>query len=82
MAEATQYIFSHQEIVSLLVKQQGLHEGLWQLSLNVGFGAANLGPNPSELNPSVIVQIGGIGIQRTTERNGLTVDAAEVNPEP
>ena len=80
MADATQYIFSHKELLTLLVKHQGLHEGKWQLVINFGFGAANAGPSPSELNPTAMIQIGGVGIQRTNEVNGVSVDAAEVNP--
>lgn len=80
MADATQYVFSHKELVTLLIKHQGIHDGQWQLLINFGFGAANVGPSPSEINPTAMIQIGGIGIQRTNESTGLSVDAAEVNP--
>lgn len=82
MAEATQYFFSHQEVATALVKAQGLHEGLWSLSVSFGFGAINIGsdPNAGDLSPSGIVQVQKIGLQRTTEKTSLAVDAAEVNP--
>jgi hypothetical protein len=80
MAEATQYTFSHQELLKVLVKHQGLHEGVWQLLVNFGFQAGNLGPNANELNPGAMIVIGGVGLQRTTEKTNLTIDAAEANP--
>jgi hypothetical protein len=82
MAEATQYTFTHQELVTLLVKSQGLHEGIWSLAVNFGFGAANLGSSltANDLYPSGIVQLQGVGLQRVTEQTTLTVDAALVNP--
>jgi hypothetical protein len=81
MAEATQYTFTHQELIKLLIKEQGLHEGVWQLIVNFGFAGSNVGPSVNDLNPAAVVAVGGIGIQRATgERTNLTVDAAEVNP--
>jgi hypothetical protein len=83
MADAT-YVFSHQELVELLVKAQGLHEGLWSLAITFGFGAAHMGSSATaeDMNPAAIVQVQHIGLQRVTERTSLSVDAAEVNPLP
>jgi hypothetical protein len=80
MPEATQYIFNHKELTTLLVKHQGLHEGLWQLSVSFGFAAANAGPGPADVNPAAIVLVTGIGLTKAAERNPLCVDAADVNP--
>lgn len=80
MADATQYTFSYQELVTLMLKQQGIHEGLWALSFNFGLQAANAGPNSSELKPVAIVAVLNAGIQKVSEASNLTVDAAEVNP--
>jgi hypothetical protein len=80
MAEATQYLLTHQELVTLLIKHKGIHEGIWQLLINFGFGAANIGPNAAALNPTAMIPITGIGIHRATELNALTVNAAVVNP--
>ena len=80
MAEATQYVFNHRELVTVLLKHQCIHEGTWQLLVNFGFAAVNVGPNPSELNPAAIIPVTGVGIQRATESNSLCVDASVVNP--
>jgi hypothetical protein len=82
MAEAQNYVFTYKEIATALVKQQGLHEGLWAVYVEFGIGAANLpaGPNPEIIVPAAIVPIVKMGIQRAPQPNSLTVDAAEVNP--
>jgi hypothetical protein len=82
MAEARQYIFSHKEVAEALVKQQGIHEGLWGIYIEFGIGAANIGATPEGDNvvPAAIVPIQKMGIQRFDEPSNLTVDAAEVNP--
>ena len=80
MAEATQYMYKIKELTAVLLKEQGIHEGLWQLLINFGFGAANIGPTESEMAPTAMVPVLAIGIQRVPEKNPMTVDAAEVNP--
>lgn len=80
MGEATQFNFSHRELLDLLIKAQDVHEGLWTLVVNFGLGAGNVGPNPNELNPAAIATVLSVAIQRTTENTNLTIDAATSNP--
>ena len=80
MAETNPVTFSYKEVVEALLKKQDIHEGLWALYIEFGIGAVNAGPSSDQLSPSAIVPVGKIGIQRTTEINNLSVDAAEVNP--
>ena len=80
MAETNLVTFSYKEVVEALLKKQNIHEGLWALYIEFGIGAVNAGPSSDQLSPSAIVPVGKIGIQRTTEINNLSVDAAEVNP--
>ncbi len=84
MAEPTQFTFSYKEVVEALIKQQGLHEGLWSLRVEFGFGAININTDEGskELSPAAIIPIKGLGLQKGTEDNSLTVNAAEVNPRP
>jgi len=84
MAEATRYIFTFKEVTEALIKQQGLHEGLWMFSAEFGLGAVNIGgaEGSKELSPAAIVPIKSVGLQQGTEDNSLTVDAAKVNPKP
>lgn len=80
MAEATQLVFSHKEVVTALLKAQGLHEGIWGLYMKFGIAGANVGPTPTELHPAAIVPVIEIGLQKFDEVNNLSVDAAKVNP--
>jgi hypothetical protein len=80
MAEPTQFLFTYKEVVTALLKQQGIHEGIWALAINFGIGAINAGPNAEQLAPAAIVPILGVGIQKATEVNNMSVDASLVNP--
>jgi hypothetical protein len=80
MAEAQQYVFTHKQLATILVKEQGIHEGLWVVQYTFGLAGTNAGPNAEELHPAAIVPILNVILGKTTERNALTVDAAEVNP--
>jgi hypothetical protein len=92
MPEIQTVSFDLRELAEILVKRQDLHEGLWGIYVEFGFGATNIGAtpigptpnssNPAEANilPASITMIRKIGIQRFPEPNNLTVDAAVVNP--
>lgn len=80
MAESTQYIFSHKEVIEALLKKQGIHEGIWALYVKFGIAAANLGSSESDLNPTAIVPLLEIGLQKGEKENNIAVDAAKVNP--
>jgi hypothetical protein len=75
-------MYKAKELTILLLKDRGIHDGFWQLLVNYGFGAANMGASEAEVAPSAIVQLLGVGIQKVPEKAPLTVDAAEVNPAP
>jgi hypothetical protein len=84
MPAANQYTFKHKELLTLLVKEAGLHEGRWRLTMNFGFGAGNFGPTDEEMNPGSVVVVNWVGLQKVepteVSPSALTVDAAEVNP--
>lgn len=80
MAEATQITFKHTELVELMLKKQGIHEGIWGLFVNFGFSASNIGPSDTDLSPAAIVGILGIGLQKFDKVSNIAVDAAKVNP--
>lgn len=80
MAEVQTYAFEFKEIVEALIKQQDLHEGIWQFYVEFGIVAGNMGPSANELRPSAVVPIQRIGILRVEKETNLTVDAAQVNP--
>jgi hypothetical protein len=84
MAEVDQYTFLYSEIVEALVRKQGLHDGVWQLRIEFGLSAANIKQveGSKDATPAAIVPVVKIGIQRGSELNNLSVDAAVVNPKP
>ncbi|NJA08276.1 hypothetical protein HC024_21485 [Methylococcaceae bacterium WWC4] len=83
MAEATQIMFTHREVVTALLKSQNIHEGIWALSVQFGMGAANIASNEDgeELNPAAIIPVLKIGLNRVDKINNLSVDASQANPE-
>jgi hypothetical protein len=82
MPEANQYVFAYKELVEMMIKKSGLHEGKWMLLANFGFAAINSGPSPNEIVPTAVAALQSIGIQKAIPDSppGLVVDAAEVNP--
>ncbi|MDD5321498.1 MAG: hypothetical protein PHD43_12950 [Methylococcales bacterium] len=82
MAETTQMLFSHKEVVTALLKDQNIHEGIWMLSIQFGMGAANVNQSEgsTDIKPAAIITVLKIGLQRTEDLNDLSVDAALVNP--
>ncbi|MBF0551068.1 MAG: hypothetical protein HQK60_11085 [Deltaproteobacteria bacterium] len=83
MAETLNYGFDHKEITELLIRKQGIHEGLWSIYLEFGLAGGNVNtglPDDPNLMPAAIVPITRIGIQKVDQPTPLTVDAAQVNP--
>ncbi len=80
MAEIRTVILNHKEVVEALIKQQGLHEGIWQLYVEFGIGAANVPTGENQLSPSAIVPINRIGLSRVDAENPIALDASKVNP--
>src|SRR5690242_19212171 len=82
MAEATtQIVYKHRDLVELMLKAQGIHEGIWGLYLRFGLGAANVGPNDAELMPAAVIPVVEIGLQKFDRETNISVDAAKVNPQ-
>jgi hypothetical protein len=82
MAEAKTVVFSHREIAEMLVRHQGLREGIWGLYVRFALQAANVGISPSDLLPAAIVPVVEIGLQKFEQEGNIAVDAAKVNPVP
>lgn len=82
MAEPTIHFYEHKDLVTALVKDKGIHEGLWALTVQFGLGALNINQagDTEDINPAAIVPLLQVGIRSTNTMNGLTVDAAVVNP--
>jgi len=76
-----QVIITYQRLAALIVKDEGLHEGHWQVALTVGASSGFLAQLPGgKVLPAIWTPIMGVSLLRQAEPNALTVDAAEVNP--
>ena len=77
-------MFTHKELVELMIKKQNIHEGIWMLSVKFGMQATNFGaaPDGSDLFPTALIPVIAVGIHRGEKINNLTVDASVVNPRP
>lgn len=80
MAEAKQISFTFQEIATLLVREQAIHDGHWGIFVKFGIQATNIKTSPNDLLPAAVIPVLELGIQRFDEANPLTVDASQVNP--
>jgi hypothetical protein len=82
MAETRVVAFAHRELAEILIRHQGIREGLWGVYFEFRIGAANVNVSPAsdDLVPAAIIPVSKVGIQRFDEPNSLTVDAAKVNP--
>jgi hypothetical protein len=79
--KASQYAFNHKELVTMMIKETGVHEGKWMLSINFGLSATNAGSGPDQVNPAAIATVQSIGIAQADDvaPPSLVVDANEVN---
>ena len=82
MPEPTQLSFSHKEVATALIKAQAIHDGIWGLFINFGIRGMNIGASDDDLQPTALVPIMAIGLQRFDKVNNLSVDAAVANPRP
>jgi hypothetical protein len=82
MPEVNQYAFTHKELLEILIKQAGVHEGKWTIMTNFGFTAGNFGPTPEQMSPGAVVAVLQMGIQRAVPGTAeeMTADAAVINP--
>jgi len=84
MTDAIKHSFSHEEMLAILLKSAGIHEGLWMLSINFGLSATNMSNSNNgeeNLRPCVMAFVENFGLMRVERAlKGLTLDAAIANP--
>jgi hypothetical protein len=78
MPEPTLIKFSYQELAKLMVKEQGIKEGLWGVYVKFGLAGANTGPSDETQYPTAIVPLLELGLQKFDKPSSLAVDAAKV----
>lgn len=80
MPETTEFEYSYKELATLLVKDRGLHEGIWGVTINFALNATNFGPNKEEVIPTAILHVVTIALRKHDQVTNVSVNAAEVNP--
>lgn len=80
MAEVTQYLFAHKEIVETLLKNLNIHEGHWAIAVEFQMAAITAGPTAETQLPSCVASVSKIGIQRSDVPLPNTIDASQANP--
>ena len=60
-------LFSYKEVVTALLKQQGIHEGIWSLATQLSESAPSMPGQYEQLSPAAIVPLLAVGIQKGTE---------------
>lgn len=78
MSDTKTITYTMRELAELLVKDQGLTEGKWMLSVEFGFGATNSGPDNNNLSPTAMVPLTKVGLKPANTENNLTVDATKL----
>lgn len=81
MAEITTIILNYKEVVEAFIKQQNIHEGIWQLHVEFGLGAGNIQTGENQFSPAAIVPVSKLGIAKVDTEGPLAVDASKVNPQ-
>ena len=84
MPEIDQYGLKNKELLELIIKDAGLHEGKWVLMASFGIAPGNYGPTYSEAGPGVAFALTKIGIQRADSKTpeDMLLDASVINPPP
>ena len=78
MDNVSQYQFDLLEVAKLLLKKQGIKEGLWTVGVQFALGAVNAGPEQSMMLPSMLVSVVKMMLTRATESSPLTIDASSL----
>ena len=79
MDNATQYQYELLDVAKLLLRKQGIKEGLWTIGVNFGVGTFAAGPTPEAVRPSMIVSVDKVILTRTDAPSPLTLDAATIS---
>jgi len=82
MPEAALKQLTHAELATLLIKELGIHEGIWSVAAELQFGAMTIDTDDQSMYPTGLVSIKAIGLAPATKENNIAVDAARVNPKP
>lgn len=69
-----------QELTRLLIKHYDLHEGKFDLSMELQIGVGAVGPDPTSPLPGAFFGVSKVGLSKVDKDGPATVDAAIINP--
>lgn len=81
MATEGERFLGLKEIIELFIKHFDLHEGLYDLGLEMQIGVGNFGPTKERTFPGAAIGIAGLKLVESKFPGAHTVDAAKCNPE-
>ena len=86
MSKTTNHTFSHKDVVTAMIRDRGIHDGIWGLFVRFGLTATNINSaepgREAALTPAAIVPLVEISLQPFEVESAISVDAAKVNPKP
>lgn len=77
---AAAVMYSLSELTAMMIKDQGIHVGDYELNVEIQVGVGAVGPDAQSPLPGAVIGISSIGIRKVDAPNPLSVDAAKVNP--
>lgn len=73
-------MYELRDLAALMVKDQGLHDGLYELSIEIQVAVGVVGPDKDSVLPGALIGFKSAGLRKVEKANRLSVNAAEVNP--
>ena len=79
MADASQYMFPLKEVTEILIRRQGLKDGIWQIIFQFGLTGAVLPSPTGEATPAAIVPVLSVGLQKVDKESSIAIDASKLS---
>lgn len=75
MAKPTAYSFTLREITEVLIREQGITSGHWQVGVHFNVVPATVAINEGETLPTMAVQVQRLNLVAVPEPTAMSVDA-------
>jgi len=76
------YEYSHKVLAKILIVQEGIHEGHWQIDLKFDVRSKNVILEKGESFPGMLLTALNVGLLRQDKETERSVDASKANPLP
>lgn len=74
------YSLPLRQITEMLVKHFDLHDGLFDLAVEIQIGLGSFGPNPTSALPGAFFGVKSLGLMPASNKGLAVVDASVINP--